>query len=187
MGTTIIDDEDDGPPRLAGAKFYMTPEGHASLSSELHQLRVVERPKIVDIVHWAAGNGDRSENGDYLYGKRRLREIDRRMRFLMQRMRHAEIIDPSQQTNRAQVFFGATVRYVNERDEEMTVTITGVDEADMASGKISIASPIALALLRARVGDEVSVRTPRGPEMVEILSIDYPLAACPSRHSRDDA
>jgi transcription elongation factor GreB len=172
--TTIIDDEDDGPPRLAGGKFYMTPEGHAALTAELHQLRAVERPHIVDIVSWAAGNGDRSENGDYLYGKRRLLEIDRRMRFLMHRLRHAEVIDPRQQTNRTRVFFGASVTYANERDEELTVTIVGMEEADMALGKISIASPVALALLRAQVGDEVAVRTPRGTEMVEILAIDYP-------------
>jgi transcription elongation factor GreB len=172
--TTIIDDEDDGPPRLAGGRFYMTPEGHAALAAELRQLRETERPRIVDIVSWAAGNGDRSENGDYLYGKRRLREIDGRMRFLMHRLRHAEVIDPKQQANRSQVFFGASVRYVNERDEELTVAIVGVDEADMAAGKISIASPVALALLRAKVGDEVPVRTPRGTEMVEILAIDYP-------------
>jgi transcription elongation factor GreB len=169
-----IDDEDDGPPRLSGGKFYMTPDGHARLTAELHQLRAVERPHIVEIVSWAAGNGDRSENGDYLYGKRRLREIDRRMRFLMQRIRHAEVIDPRQQTNRTQVFFGASVRYVNERDDEIGVTIVGIDEADMALRKISIASPVALALLRARVGDEVAVRTPRGIEMVEILAIEYP-------------
>lgn len=174
MSTTIIDDEDDGPPRLAGGKFYMTPEGHAALAAELHQLRAVERPKIVDIVSWAAGNGDRSENGDYLYGKRRLRQIDGRMRFLMRRLRHAEVIDARQQANRAQVFFGAKVTYVNERDEEVTVTIVGVDEADMALGKISIASPVALALLRTRAGEEVGVRTPRGVEMVEILSVSYP-------------
>jgi transcription elongation factor GreB len=174
MSSTIIDDEDDGPPRLAGGKFYMTPAGHAALSAELHELRFVERPRIVDIVSWAAGNGDRSENGDYLYGKRRLREIDGRMRFLMRRLRHAEVIDARQQTNRGQVFFGATVTYVNERDEELSVTIVGVDEADMSLGKISIASPVALALLRAKVGEEVAVRTPRGPEIVEILRIDYP-------------
>jgi transcription elongation factor GreB len=172
--TSIIDDEDDGPPRLAGGKFHMTQEGHATLTAELHQLRAVERPRIVDIVSWAAGNGDRSENGDYLYGKRRLREIDRRMRFLMHRLRHAEVIDPRQQINRDQVFFGASVRYLNERDEELTVTIVGVDEADMAAGKISIASPVALALLRASVGHEVAVRTPRGVEVVEILAIAYP-------------
>jgi transcription elongation factor GreB len=172
--TTIINDEDDGPPRLAGGKFYMTPEGHATLTSELHHLRATERPRIVDIVSWAAGNGDRSENGDYLYGKRRLREIDGRMRFLMHRLRHAEIIDARQQTNQTQVFFGASITYVNEREEQVTVTIVGVDEADMAVGKISIGSPIALALLRARVGDEVAVRTPRGAEAVEVLAISYP-------------
>jgi len=172
--TTIIDDEDDGPPRLAGGRFYMTPNGHETLTAELHQLRAIERPRIVDIVSWAAGNGDRSENGDYLYGKRRLREIDRRMRFLMHRLRHAEVIDPSQQNHRTRVFFGASVTYVNERDEKLTVTIVGIDEADMARGKISIASPVALALLRAQVGDEVGVRTPRGVEVVEVLAIDYP-------------
>jgi transcription elongation factor GreB len=175
MNTTVgIDDEDDGPPRLAGGRFYMTPSGHAALAAELHQLRAVERPAVVDIVSWAAGNGDRSENGDYLYGKRRLREIDTRLRFLARRLRHAEVVDPRQQTRRDQVFFGASVRYVNERDEEVCVTIVGVDEADMASGKISIASPVALGLLRGRVGDEVAVRTPRGTEMVEILAIEYP-------------
>lgn len=152
----------------------MTPPGHAALAAELQQLRAVERPQIVDIVSWAAGNGDRSENGDYLYGKRRLREIDRRMRFLLHRLRHAEIIDPRRQANRAQIFFGATVTYINEREEEVTITIVGIDEADMALGKISIASPVALALLRARVGDEVTVRTPRGDESIEILAIAYP-------------
>ena len=172
--TTIIDDEDDGPPRLAGGKFYMTPEGHARLTAELHQLRAVERPKIVDIVHWAAGNGDRSENGDYLYGKRRLREIDRRTRFLLRRLQYAEIVDPRDQTRRDRVFFGATVRYANERDEEISVAIVGIDEADMAAGKISIGSPVALALLRAKVGDEVTVRTPRGAEVVEVLEVWYP-------------
>ena len=174
MSTTIIDDEDDGPPRLAGGKFHMTPAGHAVLTAELHQLRAVERPAIVEIVHWAAGNGDRSENGDYQYGKKRLREIDRRLRFLGNRLKHAEVIDPKQQANRAQVFFGATVTYANERDEALTVTLVGVDEADMGAGKISIASPVALALLRARVGEEVAVRMPRGTEMMEILNISYP-------------
>jgi transcription elongation factor GreB len=168
------DDDDDGPPRLAGGKFYMTPTGHAALVAELHQLRAIERPRIVDIVSWAAGNGDRSENGDYLYGKRRLREIDGRMRFLMNRLKQAEVIDPAQQTNRSRVFFGATVTYVNERDVELTVTIVGVDESNMAAGKISIGSPVALALLRAQVGDEVTVRTPRGAESLEVLAIEYP-------------
>ena len=172
--TTIIDDEDDGPPRLMGGTVHMTPEGHAALSAELHQLRAVERPAIVEIVHWAAGNGDRSENGDYQYGKKRLREIDRRLRFLTNRLRHATVIDPRRQTNRAQVFFGATVTYANDRDEEVTVTLVGVDEADMDLGKISITSPVALALLRARAGEEVLVRTPRGAEPVEILTVSYP-------------
>src|SRR5580692_10101260 len=107
--TTIIDDEDEGPPRLAGGRFYMTPAGHAALTAELHQLRAVERPRIVDIVSWAAGNGDRSENGDYLYGKRRLREIDRRLRFLAKRLEVAEIVDPARQAHLDRVFFGATV------------------------------------------------------------------------------
>ena len=167
-----MDDEEKTLP--PGARAYMTPAGAARMRAELHQLMRVERPKIVEIVHWAAGNGDRSENGDYLYGKRRLREIDGRMRFLMRRLRYAEVVDPRHQTNRAQVFFGASVTYVNDRDDKLTVTIVGVDEADMAVGKISIASPVALALLRARVGDEVAVRTPRGAEIVEIVAIGYP-------------
>jgi transcription elongation factor GreB len=167
------DDEDDGPPKLPGGKFYMTPNGHARLTEELRQLRAVERPRVVDIVSWAAGNGDRSENGDYLYGKRRLREIDRRTRFLLKRLQYAEVIDPAQQVNRSQVFFGATVTYVNDRDREVTVTIVGVDEANLADGTISIGSPIALSLLRARVGDEVTVRTPRGPEIIEVIAIGY--------------
>jgi transcription elongation factor GreB len=127
-------------------------------------------------VAWAAGNGDRSENADYKEGKRRLREIDRRLRFLLNRLAHAEIVDAAEQTQRDRVFFGATVRYATERDEEITVTIVGVDEADMAAGKISIGSPVALALLRGRLGDEVIVRTPRGPEVLEIMDICYPVA-----------
>src|SRR5579859_8253952 len=111
QSSTIIDDEDDGPPRLAGGRFYMTPDGHATLTAELHQLRAVERPRIVDIVSWAAGNGDRSENGDYLYGKRRLREIDRRMRFLTKRLEAAEVVDPTRQQGLDRIFFGATVTY----------------------------------------------------------------------------
>lgn len=168
------DDDEDAPPRLPGGKFYMTPEGHRRLADEYRQLRSDERPRVVEIVAWAAGNGDRSENADYKEGKRRLREIDRRLRFLDRRLKHAEVVDPSAQPNRNQVFFGATVTYANERDEQVTVTIVGVDEADMAEGKVSIASPVALALLRARKGDEVTVRTPRGPEPIEILDIRYP-------------
>jgi transcription elongation factor GreB len=167
------DEEDDGPPKLPGGKFYMTPAGFARLEAELAERRAA-RHRVVEIVAWAAGNGDRSENADYKEGKRRLREIDRRLRFLTRRLAHAEVVDPGAQSQRDRVFFGATVTYANERDEEKTVTIVGVDEADMTEGKVSIGSPIALALLRARPGDEVMVRTPRGPEIIEVLRISYP-------------
>ncbi len=168
---------DDEAPRLAlGGKFYMTPAGHAALHAELDALLKVERPKIVEIVHWAAGNGDRSENGDYQYGKKRLREIDKRAHFLIKRLDAAEVVDPARQTNRDRVFFGATVTYVDEADAERTVSIVGVDEADMTQGKVSLTSPIAIALIkaRARVGDAVSVHTPRGIEVIEVLAIRYP-------------
>jgi transcription elongation factor GreB len=167
------DDDDDGPPKLSGGKFYMTPAGHARLKAELAEQRSA-RHRVVEIVAWAASNGDRSENADYKEGKRRLREIDRRLRFLMNRIGHAEVIDPADQLQRDRVFFGATVTYANERDEAVTVTIVGMDEADMAAGKISIGSPVALALLRSQRGDEVTVRTPRGPEVLEIVDIAYP-------------
>ena len=160
------DDDDDGPPRLPGGKFYMTPAGHARLQAEMATQRS-DRHRVVEIVSWAAGNGDRSENADYKEGKRRLR-------FLGRRLAHAEVVDPAAQTRRTQVFFGATVTYLTPRDEEVTVAVVGVDEADMAAGKISIGSPVALALLGARVGDEVRVRTPRGPEMIEVTAIRYP-------------
>lgn len=169
----LDDDEDDGPPRLPGGKFYMTPAGHARLLAE-HGERRAERHRVVEIVSWAAGNGDRSENADYKEGKRRLREIDRRLRFLDRRLSHAEVVDPAQQRQRDRVFFGATVTYLTEADKEQTVTITGVDEASMADGTISIGSPVALALLGARVGDEMRVRTPRGPEAIEVTAIRYP-------------
>jgi transcription elongation factor GreB len=130
----IDDDEDEGPPRLPGGKFYMTPEGRDRLKAEFEAVRS-ERHRVVEIVSWAAGNGDRSENADYKEGKRRLREIDRRLRFLTNRLAHAEIVDPAAQTQRDRVFFGATVTYANERDEEITVTIVGVDEADMGAGE----------------------------------------------------
>jgi transcription elongation factor GreB len=168
------DDEEEGPPRLPGGKFYMTPAGHERLKAELAEQRTA-RHRVVEIVAWAASNGDRSENADYKEGKRRLREIDRRLRFLMNRIAHAEVVDPAEQVQRDRVFFGATVTYANERDEAVTVTIVGVDEADMGAGKISIGSPVALALLRARRGDEVTVRTPRGPEVLEIVGIHYPV------------
>lgn len=169
--------DDDDAPRLAlGGKFYMTPQGHAALRAELDQLMKQERPRVVEVVSWAAGNGDRSENADYQYGKRRLREIDRRARFVMKRLEAAEIVDPARQANRDQVFFGASVTYVDEADAERTVTIVGADEADFAQGKISLTSPIASALIkaRARVGDAVSIHTPRGIEVIEVLAIRYP-------------
>jgi len=169
-----MDEEDEASrPRLPGGKFYMTPQGEAALKAEYEAMRA-DRHRVVEIVAWAAGNGDRSENADYKEGKRRLREIDRRLRYLGQRLQQAEVVDPAAQTQRDRVFFGATVTYLNERDEEVTVTIVGVDEANMAAGKISIGSPMALAMLRARAGDEVTVRTPAGPSSIEIMDIRYP-------------
>jgi len=172
----VDEDEEGAGPVLPRGRFYMTPAGAAALRAEL-EARRAERHRVVEIVSWAAGNGDRSENADYKEGKRRLREIDRRLRFLQHRLEGAEVVDPAAQAQRDRVFFGATVTYLNERDESRTVTLVGVDEADMAAGKISIGSPMALAMLRARVGDEVVVRTPTGPRGVEITAIDYPARA----------
>jgi transcription elongation factor GreB len=169
-----MDEEKTLPP---GARAYMTPAGAARMRAELHALMRVERPKIVEIVHWAAGNGDRSENGDYLYGKKRLREIDKRARFLSKRLEIAEVVDPAAQTNRGQVFFGATVTYVNDDDVERTVTIVGTDEADFSRGEVSLYSPIARALLRAKIGDVVNVHGPSGVEAVEVIAIQYPSGA----------
>ncbi|MBM3573208.1 MAG: transcription elongation factor GreB [Alphaproteobacteria bacterium] len=143
------------------------------LQDELRQLRKVERPKVVETVSCAAGNGDRSENGDYIYGKKRLREIDRRMRFLLKRLEIAAVVDPALQTKRDQVFFGATVTYADQTDKERTVRIVGIDETRSDLGEVSWTSPIARALLKARVGDLVTVRTPGGPEQVEVLAIQY--------------
>jgi transcription elongation factor GreB len=162
-------------PLPSGTKNYMTQGGFRRMQEERQQLTRVERPKIVEIVSWAAGNGDRSENGDYIYGKRRLHEIDRRIRFLTKRLESAVIVDPAQQKNRTQVFFGATVTYENARGEEHTVTLVGVDEADMERGQISWISPVARALMKAKVGDMVEVRTPSGPEAIEVLDIEYRL------------
>lgn len=159
-----------------GAKNYITPKGLRALHEELQFLYRTERPKVVEVVSWAAGNGDRSENGDYLYGKKRLREIDRRIRFLTKRIEIAEVVDPSRQPNRRQVFFGATVTYVNGRDEEITITIVGIDETDMDRGHISWVSPVARALMRAKNGDAVEFRTPAGTDTLEIIGIDYPPA-----------
>src|SRR5271165_1848445 len=165
----------DEPPAVpAGFKNYMTPRSHRHMQEELRQLLRVERPKVVETVAWAAGNGDRSENGDYIYGKRRLREIDRRIRFLNKRIESAEIVDPQRQTRRDQVFFGATVTYAGEDGGETMVTIVGVDEADFARGQVSWISPIARALIKAREGDIVELRTPSGVEQIEVLEIRYP-------------
>src|SRR5215469_17165304 len=155
----------------AGIKNYMTPQGHRQMQDQLHQLLRVERPKVVETVAWAAGNGDRSENGDYIYGKRRLREIDRRIRFLSMRLESAEVVDPKQQKKLDQVFFGATVTYADGRGNEKTITIVGVDEADLDCGQVSWLSPIAKALMKAHRGDIVELRAPAGIEQIEVLAI----------------
>lgn len=170
------DDEDlpDAQALPAGTRNYMTPAGYARLRDELVQLMNVERPAVVQVVSWAASNGDRSENGDYLYGKKRLREIDRRMRFLTKRLDIAEVVDPAVQPNRDQVFFGATVTYSDKMGDTHVVTIVGVDEAEPLAGKISWISPVARALIKAREGDTVVLRTPGGIEELDILEVQYP-------------
>jgi transcription elongation factor GreB len=164
---------DDAPQLPSGLKNYMTPEGHLQMQEELRRLLREERPKTVEVVAWAAGNGDRSENGDYLYGKKRLREIDRRIRFLSKRLETAVVVDPAAQKNREQVFFGATVTYANQAGMENTVTIVGIDEADLDRGRISWISPVARALLKSQEGDLVELRTPSGSERIEVLEIRY--------------
>src|SRR4051812_42527307 len=174
------DDEEGGalPSLPAGGKNYITPQGYARLRGELLQLIDDERPKVVEVVHWAASNGDRWENGDYIYGKKRLREIDRRIRFLTKRLEIAEVTDPSLHHGRDQVFFGATVTYAQEdTGVERTITILGIDEADSAHGQVSWISPIARALLKAREGDVVKLVTPAGVKEVEILEVRYPAPA----------
>ena len=173
-----IDDEDDTDipdPLPVSEKNLMTPEGHAALAEEMRFLLKEERPRIVEIVSWAAGNGDRSENGDYLYNKKRLREIDRRLRYLTKRLDKPDIVDPKKQKGLEQVFFGATVTYAREDDTEVTVKLVGVDEADMQSGKINWLSPVAQAIMKRRAGDTVRIRTPAGTETIEIVSVSYPL------------
>ncbi len=174
------DDDDDEPspaPLPAGGKNYITPSGFARLRGELLELMDSERPKVVEAVHWAARNGDRSENGDYLYGKKRLREIDRRIRFLTKRLEIAEITDPSVHHGSDQIFFGAMVTYADESGQNRTVTILGIDEADSAKGQVSWIAPIATALLRAREGDEVKLMTPVGMQEIEVLTVSYPAPA----------
>jgi len=177
--TDADDGEDDalGAAALpAGGKNYITPAGHQRLRAELLHLLDVERPRVVEVVHWAASNGDRSENGDYLYGKKRLREIDRRIRFLTRRLAIAVVVDPSLQHGSEQVFFGARVRYARADGSEATVQILGIDEAEPSLGQISWVAPVAQALLKARVGDEVRVHTPAGWELLEVLEVSYPAA-----------
>ena len=172
------DADDDAPqnaPLPPGSRNYLTPAGYAALRAELAHLMTEERPAMVQVVSWAASNGDRSENGDYLYGKKRLREIDRRMRFLTKRLEIAEVVDPALQPNRDQVFFGATVSYSDSAGEEHTVTIVGIDEADPLNGKISWISPVARALIKAREGDVVTLRTPGGIDELDVSEIRYPL------------
>jgi transcription elongation factor GreB len=154
-------------------KNYVTPFGLHTLKDELRQLVQVERPKVVEVVAWAASNGDRSENGDYIYGKKRLREIDRRIRYLRKRVESAEVVDPARQKSLKQVFFGATVRFVRNDDTEQTITIVGVDEADLAQGKISWLSPVARALMKAQIGDAITLHTPSGVDEIEVLEIRY--------------
>jgi transcription elongation factor GreB len=158
-------------------KNYVTPNGLRLLRDELDGLRRVERPKVVEVVAWAAGNGDRSENGDYIYGKKRLREIDRRLRFLIKRIESAEVVDPARQKNLDRVFFGATVTYVDADggldDEESTLRIVGIDEASAARGEVSWVSPIARALMKAEEGDVVALRTPNGAKRIEVVKIAY--------------
>jgi transcription elongation factor GreB len=168
------EEEASAPAPMPGGKNYITPRGYARLRAELLQLIDEERPKVVEVVHWAASNGDRSENGDYIYGKKRLREIDRRIRFLTQRMEAAEVTDPAVHHGGDQVFFGATVTYADEAGEERTVTIMGIDEADSAQGQVSWISPVARALLKAREGDVVKLVTPSGAHEVEVLAVRYP-------------
>ncbi len=176
--TKETDDADDDELQLpalpASGKNYITPTGHARIRAELLDLIDNERPKVVDIVHWAASNGDRSENGDYIYGKKRLREIDRRIRFLTKRLEIMEITDPAVHHGSDQVFFGATVTYADEAGTERTVTILGIDEADSAQGQVSWVSPIARTLLKAHVGDVLQLLTPAGKVEVEVLSVRYP-------------
>ncbi|NKC30271.1 transcription elongation factor GreB [Roseomonas sp. BU-1] len=176
MAEAEDEEGEEGPPGLPpGTPFYMTPAGHEALRAELRRLWDEERPKVVEVVSWAAGLGDRSENADYQYGKRRLRQIDSRVRFLRKRLERVQVVDPAAQARRDQVFFGATVTYARASDDaEVTITIVGVDEADSAAGRISWVAPVARALLGARIGDTRRLRTPAGAEEIEVVAITYP-------------
>lgn len=169
------DDRDDDPadPLPGHARNYVTPAGQAALQAELQRLRRDERPKVVEVVTWAAGNGDRSENADYHYAKKRLREIDRRIRYLTKRLESAVVVDPKEQQRLSRVFFGATVTYAKADGSEHTVALVGVDEADLSKGKISWLSPVAQALMKAKAGDRVHLHTPAGIDDVDIVAIRY--------------
>ena len=175
------DDDDEGigaaPPIPPGSKNYMTPAGYRRMKEELLHLLDVDRPQVVSTVAWAASNGDRSENGDYIYGKKRLREIDRRIRFLTRRLDAAEVVDPGQRAAQGQepdqVFFGATVRYLNGAGDEVQIAIVGIDEVDLPRGRVSWISPVARVLTKAREGDVVQLRTPAGIDTLEVLQVSY--------------
>ncbi|MDH5264318.1 MAG: transcription elongation factor GreB [Betaproteobacteria bacterium] len=168
-----LEDLEDASPIPAGAKNYMTPHGWRRMRDELAHLVKVDRPEVTNVVSWAARNGDRSENADYQYGKKRLREIDRRIRYLTRRLENAEVVDPATREESEQIFFAATVTYANSRGEETTVRIVGLDETDLGKGYISWISPVARALIKARDGDTVSLVTPGGREELEILDVRY--------------
>jgi transcription elongation factor GreB len=190
-GDAPADDDEDvepGPPLPAGTRNYMTPGGFAKLKSELDALVGTERPSLVATVAWAASNGDRSENGDYLYGKKRLREIDRRIRFLVKRLDTAEVVDPEARARDGvdQVYFGATVDYATRDGDRHTISIVGIDETDSAKGYVSWISPVARALTKAREGDVVPLRTPAGADELEVLDVRYvPLATGAPRDAPD--
>jgi transcription elongation factor GreB len=175
------DDADDevpvAPAVTPGSRNYITPTGYQGIHAELLDLIDNQRPKIVDVVHWAASNGDRSENGDYIYGKKRLREIDRRIRFLSKRLEIAEIVEPSIHHGSDQIFFGATVTYVDDADVERTITILGIDEVDSSQQQVSWVSPIARTLLKARTGDTLRLVTPAGVSEIQVLDVKYPARA----------
>lgn len=173
------EDEDDvgisTPSIPPGTKNYITPQGHQRLKDELLHLIDIDRPEVVRIVSWAASNGDRSENGDYIYGKRRLREIDRRIRFLTKRLDIVEVVDPSVHHGSDQIFFGATIEYESQSGESHKVTIVGIDEIDPLNGKISWISPVARALTKARQNDSVILHTPAGIDELFIVHVSYPI------------
>ena len=182
------EDDEDGEPQSdqlpQGTKNYITPTGYRRLHDEFSRLVTVERPEVVQTVAWAASNGDRSENGDYIYGKKRLREIDRRLRFLTKRLEAAEVVDPAAREPTEQIFFGATVRYATGAGDEREIKIVGVDEVDVAHGRVSWISPIARALVKAREGDSVTLRTPAGEETLEVLESEARAPRACARHAK---